>query len=75
MRPKKTDFITEKQLCKFLGIPEDMNSEKIKTLREKHQLPFLKIGKSNRIYHLPDIFEWLYERKTVLGVEAESEDS
>jgi hypothetical protein len=74
-KPKRPDFITEKSLCSFLGIPAEMTSERIKNLREKHQLPFLKVGKINRLYYLPDIFKWLYARKTVLGSETEDKQS
>ncbi len=72
---KKTEYMTEEQLCRFFGFKKTTefgnsvcDTDRIKNLRENHGLPFIKVDKTHRLYYFPDICKWLKERKTVLGV-------
>jgi hypothetical protein len=72
---KKTDFMTEEQVAKFLGFRGDRKDafRKITELRQKENLPFIKITKTTRLYALPTIIDWLKGRNVILGAETENE--
>lgn len=66
---KRMNFITEKRAAGFLGV----HPEKMDKLRQEQELPFIKIDRSTRMYHYPDLFKWLLSRKTVLTPEKKSD--
>lgn len=75
--PKRSDFITEDKLITFFGMTRDNQwaEKRLSDLRQKESMPFIKIGRATRMYYLPDIFDWLHTKKTVLGSETENEES
>ena len=66
---KPSSFITESRAAKFLGVEES----KMEKLRQNEALPFIKIDRMTRMYHFPELFKWLFSRKTVLGAETKNE--
>ena len=69
MRHKPTDFANARQIEKIL----DVDANTLERLRTEHGLPFVKIDKSNKIYHLPSVFQWLFEKNTVLGLKPKND--
>ena len=68
-KSKITDFANADRVAKLL----DIDSSTLDRLRTEEGLPFVKINKFNRIYHLPSVFKWLLDRKTELGQKGENE--
>jgi hypothetical protein len=66
---KKSDFISENEAAKFLNI----DTTTLDKLRAEEKLPFIRINRFNRLYCLPDLFEWLKTRKAELGSETKNE--
>jgi hypothetical protein len=71
MRTKRTDFLREEPAAHFLGVPVG----RMEKLRQNEKLPFLVVRKSVRLYYLPDLYEWLFKRKRVLGLETKNKES
>jgi biotin operon repressor len=72
---KQNQFLSEEQLARFLGysgLREEV-FKKVDKLRQEEKLPFIKIDRSTRIYYIPEVIKWLFNRKTVLGAETENE--
>ena len=57
------EFMTEPELCAFLGV----NKENVSRLRRDYQLPFIAITRTRRLYRVGDLQVWLSGRKKVLN--------
>ena len=56
------NVLTEEELRKLLGLTKSQLSD----LRNKEQLPFLKINRTSRLYLESDLMNWLRGRKVVI---------
>ena len=61
------DILTEKELIELLGIKKSALNE----FRHKHQLPFCKISRTNRIYLVRDVLDFIASKRTILNVSSE----
>ena len=57
------DILTEKELIELLGIKR----RALDDLRHKKQLPFCRISKTNRIYLVKDVIDFIESRRMVLN--------
>ena len=57
------DILTEKELIELLGIKKTALDE----LRRLHKLPFCKISKTNRIYLVRDVLNFIASRRIILN--------
>ena len=56
-------ILTEKELLELLGIKRSA----LDVLRHKKQLPFCRISKTNRIYLVKDVIEFIESKRMVLN--------
>jgi len=59
-------ILTEKELIELLGIKRNGLDD----LRYKKQLPFCKISKTNRIYLVKDVIEFIESKRMVINKDA-----
>jgi len=59
-------ILTEKELIELLGIKRSGLDD----LRYKKQLPFCKISKTNRIYLVKDVIEFIESKRMVINKDA-----
>ena len=61
------DILTEKELIELLGIKKSALSE----FRHKHKLPFCSISRTNRIYLVQDVLNFIESKRIVLDKDAD----
>lgn len=61
------DILTEKELIELLGIKKTALDD----LRRSRKLPFCKISKTNRIYLVMDVLNFIASRRIILNADAD----